>query len=110
MYFMSGEYTVGEPLKGHTDSVQSVACSPDGRHIVFGSRDRTIWVWVAQTGAAIAESLKRYTNSVQSVAEPVLASSQIRTELSQDLEKAMLSRTPERIYRPSRKQWIARCQ
>ena len=28
---------IGEPMKGHTDRVQSVAFSPDGKRIVSGS-------------------------------------------------------------------------
>ncbi len=32
-------------LSGHTDWVVSVAYSPDGRHIVSGSRDSTIRIW-----------------------------------------------------------------
>jgi WD40 repeat protein len=39
----SGE-TVAGPLAGHTDSVWSVAFSPDGQHIVSGSDDWTIRV------------------------------------------------------------------
>ena len=29
-------------LKGHTDSVNDVAISPDGKTIVTGSRDKTV--------------------------------------------------------------------
>ncbi|KAG2133759.1 WD40-repeat-containing domain protein [Suillus clintonianus] len=36
---------VGAPFRGHTDSVFSVAISPDGKHIVSGSSDNTIRVW-----------------------------------------------------------------
>ncbi|KAG1814348.1 uncharacterized protein BJ212DRAFT_1463366 [Suillus subaureus] len=36
---------VGEPLRGHTDSVWSVSFSPDGTHIVTGSSDKTIRLW-----------------------------------------------------------------
>jgi WD40 repeat protein len=32
----------GDPLKGHIHAVASVAYSPDGRHIVSGSWDKTI--------------------------------------------------------------------
>jgi WD40 repeat protein len=32
-------------LKGHTDSVTSVAISGDGQRIVSGSRDGTVKVW-----------------------------------------------------------------
>ena len=35
---------------GHSDTVQSVAFSPDGRKILTGSDDRTARVWDAATG------------------------------------------------------------
>ena len=41
------------PLRGHDDSVQSVAFSPDGSKIVSGSYDKTIRVWDASTGVEI---------------------------------------------------------
>jgi WD40 repeat protein len=43
---------IGRPLKRHSYSwsVSSVAFSPDGRHIVSGSYDRTIRVWSAEHG------------------------------------------------------------
>jgi WD40 repeat protein len=56
------------PLKGHTGPVWSVAYSPDGRHIVSGSYDRTIRIWDAETGAAVGNPLEGHTLSVSSVA------------------------------------------
>ena len=38
-------------LAGHTDTVRSAAFSPDGRHVVTSSSDRTARVWNAETGA-----------------------------------------------------------
>ena len=32
-------------LTGHSDRVRSVAYSPDGKHIVSGSEDKTVKVW-----------------------------------------------------------------
>jgi WD40 repeat protein len=51
---------------GHIDRVWSVAFSPDGKHIVSGSWDRTVKVWDAQTGQQ-ALSLEGHTNAVLSV-------------------------------------------
>ena len=55
-------------LQGHTDCINSVAFSPDGRYIVSGSDDRTIQVWDAQTGVQIGNSLQGHTYGVKSVA------------------------------------------
>ena len=39
--------------RGHTDKVSSVSWSPDGKHIVSGSWDKTVQVWDAATGAVV---------------------------------------------------------
>jgi len=36
---------IGEPLRGHSDSVRSVGFSPDGEMIVSGSSDSTLRLW-----------------------------------------------------------------
>ena len=54
-------------LKGHTDWVTSVAFSPDGKHIVSGSWDKSVQVWDALTGGKLKE-LKGHTNLVTLVA------------------------------------------
>jgi WD40 repeat protein len=36
--------------KGHTDDVQSVAFSPDGKRLASASDDNTVKVWDTQTG------------------------------------------------------------
>src|SRR5579872_6996770 len=41
------------PLKGHAESVYSVAYSPDGRYVVTGSFDHTLKVWEAASGKEI---------------------------------------------------------
>jgi DNA-binding beta-propeller fold protein YncE len=63
----SGWSPVVQVIEGHTDDVNSVAYSPDGAHIVSGSRDRTVRVWDAQTGKELAV-LKGHSNEVNSVA------------------------------------------
>jgi WD40 repeat protein len=59
---------VGKPLEGHTGYVLSVAYSPDGRHIISGSYDKTIRIWNAETGSAVGKPLEGHTHPVWSVA------------------------------------------
>ena len=54
-------------LQGHTDRVWSVAVSPDGRHIVSGSRDKTLRVWELGTGRCL-NTLQGHTSLGLSVA------------------------------------------
>ena len=55
-------------LQGHTSAVTSVAYSPDGSHIVSGSRDKTIRVWNPTTGQCTAGPFQGHTATVTSVA------------------------------------------
>jgi hypothetical protein len=54
-------------LKGHTDSINVVAFSPDGKRIVTGSLDKTAKVWDAGTGQEIL-SLNGNTSYLTSIA------------------------------------------
>ncbi len=81
-------------LKGHTESVNSVAFSPDGRILASGSRDKTIRLWNVEEGKQIVElvELKGHTDSVSSVAfspdGKILASgSRDKTIILWDVEK-----------------------
>ena len=53
-------------LKGHTNQVESVAFSRDGRRIVSGSSDHLVLVWDASTGDQLKE-LNGHTQDVTSV-------------------------------------------
>ncbi|KAF7339132.1 WD40 repeat-like protein [Mycena venus] len=54
-------------IRGHTDSVRSVAYSPDGRRIASGSSDTTVCIWDSETGALLGQPLTGHTNLVLSV-------------------------------------------
>ena len=47
-------------LTGHTDSVWSVAFSPDGGTLASGSRDHTIRLWDVVTGTHKADTHRAY--------------------------------------------------
>ncbi|KJA17498.1 hypothetical protein HYPSUDRAFT_192134 [Hypholoma sublateritium FD-334 SS-4] len=59
---------VGEPFRGHTDYVGSVAFSPDGRRVVTGSADKTLRIWDLETGKQIGEPWQGHTHWILSVA------------------------------------------
>ena len=53
-------------LKGHSEAVNGVAFSPDGKQIVSGSDDNTVRVWDATTGqqSLTLKANSRYVSSV----------------------------------------------
>ena len=56
-----------QTLEGHSDSVNSVAFSPDGKQVVSGSYDKTVRLWDAVTGALL-QTLEGHSSSVDLVA------------------------------------------
>jgi WD40 repeat protein len=41
-------------LTGHSNKVTSVAYSPDGKHVVSGSDDKTVKIWDSSTGKEVS--------------------------------------------------------
>ncbi|EJC98375.1 WD40 repeat-like protein, partial [Fomitiporia mediterranea MF3/22] len=55
-------------LEGHVGAVNSVALSPDGKHIVSGSDDETIRIWNVEKGQTICDPRGGHVDAVWSVA------------------------------------------
>ncbi|MBD3882082.1 WD40 repeat domain-containing protein [Phormidium tenue FACHB-886] len=50
---------VGQPLRGHSDYITSLAFSPSGRTLISGSWDNTAKIWNVQTGEVIRDFSER---------------------------------------------------
>ena len=57
-----------DSFQGHKDGVWSIAYSPDGKHIVSGSLDKTIRIWDISTYKTVAGPFQGHTDSVWSIA------------------------------------------
>ncbi|PVG00008.1 WD40 repeat-like protein [Serendipita vermifera] len=58
---------IGSRFTGHTDMISSVAFSPDGKHVISGSQDRSIRVWDVDTGKMIGSPFRGHTDTVNSI-------------------------------------------
>jgi WD40 repeat protein len=54
-------------LEGHSEAVNSVAWSPDGKVVASGSVDKTVRLWDGRTGALL-HTLEGHSDLVHSVA------------------------------------------
>ena len=54
-------------LEGHTERVNDIAFSPDGKQIISGSRDNTVRLWDTETGLLI-HTLEGHTRAVYAIA------------------------------------------
>ena len=54
-------------LEGHTNFVNNVAFSPDGRALASGGSDKTVRLWDVATGEQV-RTLEGHTRRVESVA------------------------------------------
>ena len=64
-------HPLGPPLTGHTDTVNSVAFSPDGHTLATGSADQTVRLWNVTDPThptPLGPPLTGHTDSVYSVA------------------------------------------
>lgn len=84
-------------FSGHNNTVNSVACSADGRLIVSGSDDGTVKVWNCQTGSHL-QTLSQHEDRVYSVAcsadgRLVISGAQDKTVKVWDVDSGVCLRT-----------------
>ena len=47
-------------LEGHSQKVNSVKFSPDGKRVVSGARDKLVKIWDCETGAEVSSCVRVY--------------------------------------------------
>ncbi|KAG9126931.1 hypothetical protein FRC07_001352 [Ceratobasidium sp. 392] len=59
---------LGGPLRGHSNTINSIVYSLDGAYLVSGSDDQTFRIWGTHTGYSVGRPFRGHTASVLSVA------------------------------------------
>jgi WD40 repeat protein len=59
---------IGGPLGGHTEMINAVAFSPDGRRLASASYDGTIRFWNPTTGQPVSAAFEAHAGSVNAIA------------------------------------------
>ncbi|MEU8040073.1 serine/threonine-protein kinase [Streptosporangium sp. NPDC049078] len=63
-----GKVTALAQLRGHTETVNTVAFSPDGETLATGGGDGAVILWDARTRRPVGEPMKGHTRAVDSIA------------------------------------------
>ncbi len=66
--------TLFEDTQAHTKTIYSVEFSPDGKHLVTGSWDKTIRLWNIANWAPIGSPVEEHTMELTSFASPGMGS------------------------------------
>ncbi|CAE6472700.1 unnamed protein product [Rhizoctonia solani] len=59
--------SIADPLKGHTNSIKSLAFLPDGKRLVSGSDDCTICIWDINSGQILFGPFREHTSGLSDI-------------------------------------------